>query len=544
MTYEVLARKWRPQTFENVIGQEHVTATLMNALKSGRLAHAYLFSGPRGIGKTTVARILAKAVNCQGGTSGNPCNVCSSCVGITSGKSIDVQEIDGASNRGIDEIRELRDNIGYMPLGGRYRIYIIDEVHMLTQPAFNALLKTLEEPPHHVKFIFATTEPHKIPYTILSRCQRFDLRKITFSQIIEHLRYISDKENLAVSDDALSLVARQSGGSMRDAESLLDQVIAFTGDEIKDSDIINILGIIDNILLSEILTAVVENNPAAVLSSIELAYNRGYDMKDFYSMLLEQFRNLLVAGIDPEKFSENIVAEEKERLILLAEKAGVSRCQAYLDFLISKESNIRYTLSPRIVMETILVRTCTLGDYYSFAELLHKVETLEKSLSNSETKHADSDSIKNDYRKKDSPIPEIKENASNWSGQINKSLSQEEEKSFSWEKIISHIKAKNKMLAGMLKNIRFSDYEAGNIRLITHEDKFNYFSDNENLTALKKIIEGFLKRQISIKIDYEPANPAGDKFKEKSDMDFSASDDGTKVQSVLRIFDGTVEPKK
>ena len=542
MTYEVLARKWRPQTFENVIGQEHVTATLMNALKSDRLAHAYLLSGPRGIGKTTVARILAKAVNCKDGTSGNPCNVCRSCVEITSGTSIDVQEIDGASNRGIDEIRDLRDNIRYMPSGGRYRICIIDEVHMLTMPAFNALLKTLEEPPPHVKFIFATTEAHKVPVTILSRCQRFDLRKIAFSEIIKHLRYISDTENLTVSDHALSLVARQSGGSMRDAESLLDQVIAFTGSEIKDSDVVNILGIIDNILLSEILTAVVENNPAAVLSAVSLAYNRGYDMKDFYSLLLEQFRNLLVAGIDPEKFSENIVAEEKERLISLAEKAGFSRCQAYLDFLVSKESNIRYTLSPRIVMETILVRACTLGDYYSFAELLHKVEALEKCLSDSETKHAETD--RRDYKKQDFPVSDYQIREDAGAGQMQTSLPQEKDYPFSWEKIIAHIKTENKVLATMLKDIRFSDYKAGNIHLIAPAGKFNYFSKHENLAALEKVIENFIKRQISIKIDYESADAklAEDNFKEKNHINSPAPDTG--VQSVLKMFDGTVEPKK
>ena len=543
MTYEVLARKWRPQTFESVIGQEHVAATLINALKADRLAHAYLFSGPRGIGKTTVARILAKAVNCKDGSSGNPCNVCRSCVEITSGTSIDVQEIDGASNRGIDEIRELRENIRYMPSGGRYRIYIIDEVHMLTMPAFNALLKSLEEPPPHVKFIFATTESHKVPVTILSRCQRFDLRKIAFSEIIKHLRCISDAENLVVSDYALSLVARQSGGRMRDAESLLDQVIAFTGSEIKDSDVVNILGIIDNILLSEILTAVVENNPAAVLASVERAYNRGYDMKDFYSLLLEQFRNLLVAGIDPEKFSENIVAEEKERLVSLAGKAGFSRCQVYLDFLVSKENNIRYTLSPRIVMEAILVRACTLGDYYSFAELLHKIEALEKRFLTSEIKHPDSDNVKADYKKKDLPISnhQVKENTAPLPGQIQNFLPQEEKEPFSWEKIITHIKTVKNMWGPMLKDIKFSHYKAGNIRLIAPEKKFNYFSKPENLADLEKLVGDFMKRRISISIDYGSADT---KPAEENNANSPAPDKGVKVQLLQKTFDGTVETKK
>jgi len=247
--YEVLARKWRPQRFEDVIGQEHVTQTLVNAIKTERLAHAYLFAGPRGVGKTSVARILAKAINCEAGDPGNPCNGCQSCKDITVGSSVDVQEIDGASNRGIDEIRELRENINYMPSSSRYRVYIIDEVHMLTLPAFNALLKTLEEPPPHVKFIFATTEAHKVPITILSRCQRFDFKRIPVAQIVQHLLNITAQEDIHISKTGLALIAREAEGGMRDAESLLDQVTSFSGKEVEDNQVIDILGIVDQNIL-------------------------------------------------------------------------------------------------------------------------------------------------------------------------------------------------------------------------------------------------------------------------------------------------------
>jgi len=300
MPYEVLARKWRPQVFQDVIGQEHITQTLINAIKTDRLAHAYLFGGPRGVGKTSVARILAKAINCEKGEPGVPCNRCQSCAEITDGASVDVQEIDGASNRGIDEIRELRQNIKYMPSASQYRIYIIDEVHMLTLPAFNALLKTLEEPPAHVKFIFATTEAHKVPMTILSRCQRFDFKRIPVAQIIGQLEKISAEEDIEIGKSGLAMIAREAEGSMRDAESLLDQVVSFTGPKVEDRHIIEILGVIDRDVILNAVRAIIEGAPRGCLEIVDQIYNYGYDIKEFYRALMEQFRNLVVSLVAPQ----------------------------------------------------------------------------------------------------------------------------------------------------------------------------------------------------------------------------------------------------
>ena len=332
MSYEVLARKWRPQVFEDVIGQEHITRTLVNAIGTGRLAHAYIFGGPRGVGKTSVARIFAKAINCTTGKPGIPCNQCRSCREITNGNSVDVQEIDGASNRGIDEIRELRENAKYLPSASQYRIYVIDEVHMLTLPAFNALLKTLEEPPAHVKFIFATTESHKVPITILSRCQRFDFKRIPLPKIVAYLQKICRHEDIDIGTTALSMIAREAEGSMRDAESLLDQVIAFAGQTVSDSQVPEILGIIDRDLIFESSLAIIEGAASRCLTVVEKVYHQGYDIKEFYRTLMGQFRNLLVSLIAPGENLIDMTESDGEEIRRQAEMAGEEKTAGRIEF--------------------------------------------------------------------------------------------------------------------------------------------------------------------------------------------------------------------
>ena len=287
MSYLVLARKWRPQTFSDLIGQEHVSQTLKNAIEGGRVAHAFLFTGARGVGKTSSARILAKALNCDHGPAAEPCNACAACSEITAGNSVDVFEIDGASNTGVDDIRELRDNIKYLPSRSRYKIFIIDEVHMLSTNAFNALLKTLEEPPPHVKFIFATTEPHKVPITILSRCQRFDFKRIPLPMIISRLRFIVESERIAISDESLIVIGRKGDGSMRDSLSTLDQVLAFCGDTVADEDVVTLLGVVDRRLLQDTCDAVCARDTAAVLDIVKKVDAFGSNMRHFCHELIE-----------------------------------------------------------------------------------------------------------------------------------------------------------------------------------------------------------------------------------------------------------------
>ncbi|OGQ04990.1 MAG: DNA polymerase III, subunit gamma and tau, partial [Deltaproteobacteria bacterium RBG_19FT_COMBO_58_16] len=296
-SYLVIARKWRPSLFEEIVGQAHVTRTLSNAVSSGRVAHAYLFSGPRGVGKTTAARILAKCLNCAEGPTPTPCNNCESCKTIASGSSVDVFEIDGASNTGVDNVRELRESVRYVPTRGKYKIYIIDEVHMLSTAAFNALLKTLEEPPPHAAFIFATTEVHKIPATILSRCQRFDFKRIPFRDIYAHLKKILTAEGVKFEDKAVYTLAREADGSLRDGQSLLEQSLAFGGAELKDSDVIEALGLMDREMLFSLSEGMISGSGSACLNIVEKIYEFGYDLKRALSDLLEHIRDLTVLKV-------------------------------------------------------------------------------------------------------------------------------------------------------------------------------------------------------------------------------------------------------
>jgi len=297
MAYLVYARKWRPQAFDEVVGQEHVTQTLKNSLKNNTLAHAYLFVGPRGVGKTSCARILAKSLNCKDAPTLQPCGTCSACVEISQGRSLDVIEIDGASNRGIDEIRTLRENVKFSPVSGNYKIYIIDEVHMLTQEAFNALLKTLEEPPEHVKFIFATTRPDKVLATIVSRCQRFEFNRIPTLKIIEKLEEVCKAEKITVDKTALFNIAKISDGSMRDAESVLDQLVSFSKNKIKAEDVIEVMGLIGQDSYFEFVQALKDKKTQACIDFIATLFNRGKDIAKFLEGFLWHMRNLMLAKI-------------------------------------------------------------------------------------------------------------------------------------------------------------------------------------------------------------------------------------------------------
>ncbi|MGC9963871.1 MAG: DNA polymerase III subunit gamma/tau [Syntrophobacteraceae bacterium] len=381
MSYLVIARKWRPQTFEEVVGQPHATRTLQNAIRLERIAHAYLFTGARGVGKTSVARILAKALNCEKGPSPTPCNQCSNCREISQGNSVDVIEIDGASNRGIDNIRELRETARYRPAKALYKVYIIDEVHMLTPEAFNALLKTLEEPPSHVIFIFATTEPHKIPATILSRCQRFDFRRLGLQQIVEHLRRITSQEGADFSDGILYAIAREADGSMRDSQSLLEQLLAFCGDGLPDVEILDILGVIDRQSILRAAEAILSGNAVACLQLVEDIYRRGIDSRRFCQHLCDHFRNLLFMAV-AEGGEIRVDLPEDEKKMLKDQAAGTTAesLHVYFQMLLRGEQEIRRSSMPKIALEMLVLRMAQLPRLESIDAVLDRIAKIELGL--------------------------------------------------------------------------------------------------------------------------------------------------------------------
>ncbi len=381
MAYLVLARKWRPQSFADLVGQEHVSQTLGNAIRTGRVHHAFLFTGARGVGKTSAARILAKALNCAEGPTATPCNACPSCLEITAGQGIDVFEIDGASNTGVDDVRDLRENIRYLPSRSRFKIFIIDEVHMLSINAFNALLKTLEEPPEHAKFIFATTEPHKIPVTIHSRCQRFDFRKIPLTKIAGRLREIVAAEQIGITDRALALVARRGDGSMRDALSTLDQVLAFCGEQVADEDVQGLLGLVDRRLLFDAVEGVVRRDSRQALEAVRRVDLQGYSFRQFCQELVDLFRALVLVRVldDPAELLD-LAGEELQEIRDLAQLASLEDHQRGLTLLLRTEADLANSSFPRLTLETALVRLTQLPPARDVSALIRKLEDLEGRL--------------------------------------------------------------------------------------------------------------------------------------------------------------------
>lgn len=378
MGYQVTARKWRPQTFDDVVEQAHVTRTLRNAIRLDRIAHAYIFAGTRGVGKTTMARVLAKALNCDHGPTEQPCNTCQSCLEITQGTSLDIIEIDGASNRGIDEIRDLRERLRYLPTRGRYKVYILDEVHMLTKEAFNALLKTLEEPPPHVVFVFATTEIERIPYTIVSRCQRFEFKRVSLAGLMAQLEHITQSEGIRMTRSCLQRIAKAAEGSMRDAQSLLDQVVAYCGMDVRDEDVDQILGYVGIEILAQCLRALLHQDASTALHLLHTLQSDGHEAAGIVRALLEGFRHLIVLKTVPQP-AELIPLSEADLELLQAIASTASLEDIYGQFhtLAATEQSLRHASNPFLGLEMALVRMACIGRVQPLQNILEYLQRLE-----------------------------------------------------------------------------------------------------------------------------------------------------------------------
>ena len=509
MSYLVLARKYRPQTFDEVVKQGHITRTLKNAISAGRVAHAILFSGPRGTGKTTVARILAKAMNCKDGPVPVPCNQCSSCKEITAGNAADVFEIDGASNNSVDQIRDLRGNVKYMPAHSRYNIYIIDEVHMLSIAAFNALLKTLEEPPSHVMFIFATTEPRKIPITILSRCQRHDFRRIDVESISEHMEKICKKEGVEINPKSLGLIAREANGSMRDGLSLLDQVMSCIQGTILHDQVLDILGIVDREIIFKISDAVLREDIAEILDILDEVYSAGHDMKKLYADLIEHFRNLLIVKMgEKNRKLVDIPAHEIDLILDQVKKVPTIFLNQIFDLLFKEEVTLEHSSHPKLAIEMVFFRIFQTKPALPIDVLIAKLDNLRKDIYETKTDVAviETSSTFQDERK-DSQSTLNKttgtaESLETFASAPETPVDQDEDIKGTWKRLLSIISEKHPSLVANLKNSMIKTLADNRIEIEVNGSHFNVnmILRDKNKAIIKKICGDFFGKEMDVVI--------------------------------------------
>jgi DNA polymerase-3 subunit gamma/tau len=561
MSYLVLARKWRPQSFEEVIGQHHITKTLQNAIANDRVAHAFLFAGARGVGKTSMARILAKALNCREGPKPSPCNGCENCKEISSGNSMDVLEIDGASNRGINEIRELRETVKYTPATSAFKIFIIDEVHMLTPEAFNALLKTLEEPPPRVIFILATTQPHKIPLTILSRCQRFDFKRIPLEEIFQRLKEIVAQEEVEVSDKGLLLMARESRGSLRDAQSLLDQTIAFSGKKINDEDVKEVLGVIDSALVFEMSSAIARGDTGKCLDIIDNIYTYGYDMGRFCRELLEHLRNLMVVKIggDPRQLTD-LQGKEVEDLVAQSEELSLEQIHRLFNVLLQSEQEMSRSAFPKVIMEVALIKMASLGPLVPLDEIMDRLNELESNLAGYPAELP----MGAPGRKEDmvsqpdiSAPPAMEEKGETLpisKKEIENDAPQRADLEEKWAQLIDHIKAQNPILGSLLRYGRLLHLDEEQIEIAFDKGSFylEKMSEEKNKRECEEVCRDFFKKELRLIFkdfgaEERNAHTENGSIEESTDRERHLRKEAMEnpvIKDAVEIFDGTIEEIK
>ncbi|HKX49893.1 MAG TPA: DNA polymerase III subunit gamma/tau [Candidatus Binatia bacterium] len=549
MSYLVLARKWRPQNFEDVSGQSHITRTLQNAIRAGRIAHAYLFTGVRGVGKTTAARILAKALNCAKGPTPTPCNECVQCKEIIQGNCLDVIEIDGASNRGIDEVRQIIENVRYQPARCAFKIYIIDEVHQVTKDAFNALLKTLEEPPASVKFILATTEPHRLPETILSRCQRFDFRRISLKEIVQRLGDISAREGLTISQGALIAVAREADGSMRDAQSLLEQVLSCFGTEqateVDETALQEVLGLAERRMLFEISASIIAGDGKRCLELVAQAAEQGRDLTRLSKDLVEHFRNLMVAQLCGQKKPKDLADQERAELLDLPDQevialgsqvanVSIDTLLDYFELMAAGEDEIARAANPRFILETLLVRLAMLPKTLPLSQLIERLTQLETRLvSEREAAPVGMKTLAPRLSSNVSPDPVEATTAPSSASAIS------QDKDQVWRTFVSFIGKEKKLLASHLESGSAVAIAPESLTIgIAEKHHLNYLQDLENMTLLRSFAKRFFSREMTIQLIQLDATPA----KSQQQGSLASGESGSEiVKEALRIFGGSIK---
>ena len=588
MSYLVLARKWRPQGFSDMVGQQHIARVLTNAIESGRIAHCYLFTGVRGVGKTSAARILAKALNCEGGPTPTPCNECARCNEINDGRSIDVYEIDGASNRGIDEVRQIIENVRYQPAAARFKVYIIDEVHQVTKDAFNALLKTLEEPPPFAKFILATTEVHRLPETILSRCQRFDFRRIGVQDIHGRLRRIAEVEGLNITDGALTLISRAAQGSMRDAQSLLEQVLSFggpaeEGGAVDEALLRDILGVAERRVLYEVSSAVLAGDAAACLRLVAEVADDGVDLAALSRELVEHFRNLLVVRLMEGTAGPGAVAGKDtgsrrlmdltgEEIALLRDQVGSVDAEAlmgYYRFIVQGDEMVARSPYPRFDLEASLVRVATLPRTVNIAGAIEELQRLERKLEGAGEAQVvrasdelpahpqaapqpraapvrDSEPVgepPSDRETKPEYVPPEPKHAPPEPDalvpdvsvpQVETEPDAPEPDPAGWNRFLAFVAGEDRLLASYLEQGRLVEISGSAVRLELQGLYRSHVEKKENLAVLEDYLERFFKRKMTVTMD----SSAGES---KADAPPGEESGADIIDETLRIFGGTVK---
>ncbi|MFH1381197.1 MAG: DNA polymerase III subunit gamma/tau, partial [Candidatus Omnitrophota bacterium] len=548
MSYLSLARKYRPQNFDEVVGQDHVATTLKNAITMNRAAHAYLFTGPRGVGKTSMARILAKSLNCENGQTIKPCNKCASCIEITESRGMDVIEIDGASNRGIDEIRNLKENIKFASIHGKFRIYIIDEVHMLTPEAFNALLKTLEEPPPHAKFIFATTMPHKVLATILSRCQRFDFRKISSREIIKKLEDLKIREKINIDTDAVLTIARAASGSMRDAEVILDQLISFANGKITKDDVTKVLGLLEEEILSNITDSIINGDKKLIMEALSALINAGKDPVFIAGSLIGYMRDILAVKIGKTDEANPKLSEQ-------GEKFSIDELLYITYTLTSAIEYIKKTSLGRIPLEIALIKLTHRDRLVSLGEILSKLDSLEKipASENSRTPSFENFTGKNEEQ----PVNTVNEiepgpNVPKKEISAEKDILLLQKMKSSWSNVLNFVRNKKISIGTFLSEGRLIKAKDGIVTI--GFDKTNSLhketvEENSNKKFIEEAIRNVLGEDIFLNIESVEGliadNP--EEYEKESDegQEANAVPMGSKkidpmVESAIDIFDGRI----